>query len=68
MISAAFGSGDTLGDGGPTAGAQFDQAAAGSRGITVYKVLGHESVTLPFSRHNDQVKRFLAECPVTAGH
>lgn len=68
VISAAFGAGDTLGPGGPAAGAQFEHAAAGDRGITVYKVLGHESVTLPFSRDNDQVKRFLAECPVTAGH
>lgn len=39
----------------------------GDDGITLYKVQGPESVTLPFPRDNDQVKRLLAGCPVTAG-
>ncbi|MGB7755869.1 MAG: hypothetical protein WBL23_07370 [Salinisphaera sp.] len=68
VVLAAFGTRETIGGHGPTAGAQFDQAAVGNAGITLDKALGHESVTLPFSRDNDRVKRFLAECPVTAGH
>lgn len=66
VISTAFSADDTLGEHGPTAGAQFDKAADSPDGITISQVLGHESVSLPLSRDNTQVKRFLAACPVTA--
>lgn len=69
VISAAFSADATLGNDsdGPKAGAQFASAAGDAQGITIYKALGHESVSLPFSRDNEQVARFLGGCPVTAG-
>lgn len=53
-------------DSRPTVGHQLAQTAADGGRITVSRVLGHETASLPLSNDNPALKHFIAACPVTS--